>query len=81
MNSGRARQRCKYPLRGVNSPLSSEFGTNQTVKIRFWPWLEPLFWQNYLNIFLSCCLLVRQRYTPFYKCGGGPVHDQNGLNR
>ena len=29
--------------------LLSKFGTNKTVKVRFWPWLELFFWQKLLT--------------------------------
>ena len=30
----------------ITVPLSSEYGTYNTVKARFWPWLEPFSVQN-----------------------------------
>ena len=34
---------------GFGGPLRSEFGTHQTVRARFWPWLEPSFRQKSLT--------------------------------
>ena len=37
-------------------PLSSEFGTNATVKTRFWPWFEPFSRQTSLKRCKLCPL-------------------------
>ena len=53
----RSLEPCLYPA--VERIRQSEFGTNKTVKARFWPWLET-FSGKIMQNFLSCSLLARQ---------------------
>jgi hypothetical protein len=36
---------------GLEDTLSSEYGTRETAKARFWPWLEKTSVRKYLNLF------------------------------
>ena len=44
----------------LTPPLSSPFGTNQTAKARFWPWLSDNSSWNHFNVFL----FTRQKTPP-----------------